>query len=128
MFKHILIATDGSDLAQAAVQKGLGLSKALGAKATAVTVTPSWAAVMPAEATIALPVEEYVRATKEGADAILSSVGEQARRVGVECAFRHEAEQFPAEGILSAAKETGCDLIVMSTHGRRGLQRLFLGS
>lgn len=123
MFKHILIATDGSDLAQVAVQTGLELAKALGAKVTAVTVTQPWAELMPGEAAITPPVEEYVGALQAEADTILSSVAEQAKRLQIEC--NHEAEQLPAEGILSAAKATACDLIVMSTHGRRGLQRLF---
>ncbi len=128
MFKHILIATDGSDLAQIAVDTGLELAKALGAKITAVTVTPSWASVAPGEAAISFPVEEYIRATQENAAAILSSVAAAAKKAGLECGQLHEADQFPADGILSAAKETACDLIVMSSHGRRGLQRLLLGS
>jgi nucleotide-binding universal stress UspA family protein len=128
MFKHILIATDGSDLARVAVQKSLELAKALGAKVTAVTVTQHWAELMPGEAAITPPVEEYVGALQAEADTILSSVAEQATRFQVECIGRHEAEQHPAEGILSAAKATACDLNVMSTHGRRGLQRLFLVS
>lgn len=128
MFKHILVATDGSDLAQVGVDAGLELAKALGAKITAVTVTPSWAAVAPGEAAISFPVEEYIRATQENAEAVLSAVAASAKKAGVDCAVRHEADQFPAEGILSAAQETACDLIVMSSHGRRGLQRLFLGS
>jgi nucleotide-binding universal stress UspA family protein len=128
MFKHLLIATDGSELARIALEKGLELAKALGAKVTAVTVTPSWAAVAPGEVAISFPVEEYIRATKENAAAILSSVAESAKRAGVECTVLHEADQFPADGILSAAKREKCDLIVMSSHGRRGLRRLFLGS
>ncbi|MCC7250565.1 universal stress protein [Hyphomicrobium sp.] len=128
MFKHILIATDGSDLAEKAVEQGLNLAKGLGAKVTAVTVTPSWAATVPGEVAVALPVEEYMRATKENATAILSSVEAAAKRVGVACVARHETDRFPAEGIIAAATETGCDLIVMSSHGRRGLRRLLLGS
>lgn len=79
MFKHILIATDGSDLAQVAVQTGLELAKALGAKVTAVTVTQPWAELMPGEAAITPPVEEYVGALQAEADTILSSVAEQAK-------------------------------------------------
>jgi nucleotide-binding universal stress UspA family protein len=128
MVKHILIATDGSDLAQTAVDRGLELAKALGTKVTAVTVTPPWAAVAPAEVAVTLPVEEYMRAAKENATAVLAAVASSAKRAGVECAIRHEADRFPAEGILSAAEATGSDLIVMSSHGRRGLERLLLGS
>jgi nucleotide-binding universal stress UspA family protein len=128
MYKHILIATDGSELAQKAVTQGFDLAKALDAKVTVVTVTPSWAAVAPAEAAIAFPVEEYNRTVKENATSILGPVVAAAKERGVPCASLHESDQFPAEGILSAAGETGCDLIVMSSHGRRGLTRLLLGS
>lgn len=128
MFKHILIATDGSGLAQKAVDQGLDLAKALGAKVTAVTVTPSLASVAPGRAAVVVPIEDYIRAVKENTTAIFSSVSASAKRVGVECTLRHEAEQLPAEGILAAAKETGCDLIVMSSHGWRGWKRLLLGS
>lgn len=128
MFEHILIATDGSDLARIAVETGLGLAKALGAKATAVTVTPSLASVAPGEPEIGFPVEEYIRATKENAAAILSTVSDSAKRIGIACATIHEPDQYAADGILSAAEKAGCDVIVISSHGRHGLQRLLLGS
>jgi nucleotide-binding universal stress UspA family protein len=128
MFKHILIATDGSDLAQRAVDHGLALAKALGAKASAVTVTPSLATVAPGKAAVMIPMEDYVRATNENAAAILASVEASAKRLGVDCALLHERDQLPSEGILAAAQGAGADLIVMSSHGRRGLERLFLGS
>lgn len=128
MFKHVLIATDGSDLARIAVETGLELAKALGVKATAVTVTPTLASVAPGETEIGFPIEEYMRAAKENAADILSSVSDMAKRIGIACTTIHEPDQYPADGILSAAEKTGCDVIVMSSHGRRGLQRLFLGS
>lgn len=129
MFKHVLIATDGSDLAQKAVDQGLNLAKALGAKVTVVTVTPAWAAVAPPGlVSISVPVEDYIRASQENATSILSSAEAAAKRAGVECTTRHEADQFPADGILAAAEKTGADLIVMASHGWRGLKRLLLGS
>jgi nucleotide-binding universal stress UspA family protein len=128
MFKRILIATDGSELSRVAVDKGLRLAKALGAEVTAVTVTPSWVSLAPAEAAMAFPVEEYVRATNESAQAILSPVAEAAKQAGVTCIVRHEPDQLPAQGILAAAEAMGSDLIVMASHGRRGLKRLLLGS
>jgi len=128
MFKHIMIATDGSELSQIAVDKGLQLAKALGAEVTAVTVTPTWVSMAPAEVAMSFPVEEYVRATQVSAQAILSPIADAAKQAGVTCVLRHEADQLPAQGILSAAKATGSDLIVMSSHGRRGIKRLLLGS
>ena len=55
-------------------------------------------------------------------------MSETARRLGVACATRHIADQLPAEGILAACQKHGCDLIVMASHGRRGLSKLLLGS
>jgi nucleotide-binding universal stress UspA family protein len=59
---------------------------------------------------------------------VLAGVTEAAGRIGVACATLHAEDRFPAEGILDAARTHGCDLIVMASHGRRGLTRLLLGS
>jgi nucleotide-binding universal stress UspA family protein len=128
MFKHILIATDGSELAKRAVSEGLDLGKALKARITAVTVTLPWSAVAPGETMLAFPVDEYERGCKASAKQILGGVEEMARATGVVCDAVHIPEQFPAEGIVAFARQHDCDLIVMASHGRRGLSRLFLGS
>jgi nucleotide-binding universal stress UspA family protein len=128
MFKHILIASDGSELAKKAEAQGLELAKLLKAKVLAVTVTEPWAAVVTGDAALGFPVDEYERASADSAAKILAPIGEEAKKVGVTCRTVHVADQFPAEGIIAAAKENGCDLIVMASHGRRGLAKLFLGS
>jgi nucleotide-binding universal stress UspA family protein len=128
MFKHILIASDGSDLAKRAEDRGLELAGLLKAKVLAVTVTEPWAAVVMGEAAVGFPVEDYEKAAKESAARILAPIGEKAKKAGVDCRTSHVADQFPAEGIIAAAKEHGWDLIVMASHGRRGLAKLFLGS
>jgi nucleotide-binding universal stress UspA family protein len=74
MYKHLLIATDGSELAQKAVDQGLGLAKALGAKVTAVTVSEPWAAIAPGEIGIAFPVDEYEKGAAENAARVLAAV------------------------------------------------------
>ena len=127
MYKHLLIATDGSELAGKAVATGLQLAKALGAKVTAVTVTEAWAAMVPGEGAFVFPVEEYERAAAQNAARILADVAAQAQKLGVACETVHVTE-FPAEGIILTAKDKGCDLIVMASHGRRGLSRVLLGS
>lgn len=127
MYKHVLIATDGSDLAQKAVTHGLALAKALGARVTAVTVTEPLATLITGDV-IAFPTEEYERAVTQSAQAILSAVTETAKEHGIACETLHEKDQFPAEGIIHAAKSGGCDLIVMASHGRRGLSKVLLGS
>ena len=128
MYKHILIATDGSELADKAVAQGLDLAKALGAKATAVTVTEPWTAA--AYGTIPRPRSS--RATRRpspkcGPHPRLRR-RRRERKKQVACDTLHVADRYPVEGILDTAKDKGCDLIVMASHGRRGLARLLLGS
>ncbi len=128
MYKHILIATDGSDLAAKAVTHGLALAKAVGAKATVITVSEPWAAIAPGEVGMAFPIDDYEKGTADNAARILSAATEAAKSVGMTCATQHVKDRFPAEGIIEATKSTGADLIVMASHGRRGMSRLLLGS
>ncbi len=128
MFKHLLIATDGSEVADKAVAQGLALAKAVGAKVTIATVTEPWTAVVSGEMGVAFPVEDYDKGCAANAAAILSAVGAKAKAAGVACETVHAKDQFPAEGIIETAKQHGCDLVVMASHGRRGLSRLLLGS
>ncbi len=128
MYAHILIATDGSELAEKAVEQGLTLAKTLGSKATAITVTEPWTAAVSGEWAVALPAIEYEKVAAINAQKILDRVSEAARRIGIACETVHVKDQFPAEGIVEEAKARGCDLIVMSSHGRRGLVKFVLGS
>lgn len=127
MFKHILIATDGSELAQKAVVQGLELASGLEAKVLAATVTAPWTTMAGPVPTPAV-IEMYEKAAAENAARITSSVGEAARKKNVTCSTLHVRDKHPAEGILEAAKKSGCDLIVMASHGRRGVGRVLLGS
>jgi nucleotide-binding universal stress UspA family protein len=127
MYKNILIATDGSELAQRAVAAGLALAKALSARVTAVTATEPWSAMVVGEPALAFPIEDYEKAAAENAARILSDVSAAAKAAGVACETVH-INDFPAEGIVETAQVRGCDLIVMASHGRRGLSKLLLGS
>jgi nucleotide-binding universal stress UspA family protein len=127
MYKHILIATDGSELAGRAVTAGLALAKVLQARVKAVTATEPWSAMVMGEPALVFPIEEYEKAAAENAGRILSGVSSSAEDVGVECETVH-VNDFPAEGIVETARTKGCDLIVMALHGRRGLSKLLLGS
>jgi nucleotide-binding universal stress UspA family protein len=128
MYKHILIATDGSELAHKAVVQGFALAKTLGSRLTVVTVTEPWTAVVPGEMGMAFPVDDYEKGASENAGAILAAVKTEAASAGVDCETVHMSDQYPADGIIATAKEKGCDLIVMASHGRRGLSRLLIGS
>ena len=128
MYKHFLIATDGSELAQRAVSQGLELAKALGAQATALTVTEHWASLVSGEMGVAFPIDEYEKGCAASAAKILAGVGIAAKTAGIACATVHLPDQSPAEGIIESARKFGCDLIVMASHGRRGVSRLLMGS
>jgi nucleotide-binding universal stress UspA family protein len=128
MYKHILIATDGSELAGKAIAAGFGLARALGAQVTAVTVTEPWTALVTGEAAFGFPVDEYNKSADESASRILAGVSSLARKADIQCTTLHAKDQYPAEGILETANNNHCDLIVMASHGRRGLGRLLLGS
>ena len=128
MYRNLIIATDGSELAAKAVEQGLGLAQALGAKATVVTVTEPWTAVVWGGVDMAFPIEEYERGCLAGAEKILGDAAAVAARLGASCETLHVKDRMPAEGILETARARNCDLIVMASHGRRGVARLLIGS
>jgi nucleotide-binding universal stress UspA family protein len=128
MYKHLLIAIDGSELAHNALQQGVALAKALGAKVTIVMATEPWHAFSAGEATMSFPIDEYETNITEWALKELSSAAKVAANVNVACQTIHAKDKHPADGILETAEQQDCDLIVMASHGRRGLTRLLLGS
>jgi nucleotide-binding universal stress UspA family protein len=128
MYKRILIATDGSELAEKAVSTGLTLAKQLAAQVVVVTATEPWTTMTDGTGfAFNFPIEEYEKVAAERAEEILSKVRAQAQTLAMGCETVH-VNDFPAEGILATAKAKGCDLIVMASHGRRGVARLLLGS
>ena len=128
MYRHLLIATDGSELATKAVTQGLALAKAVGARVSAVTVTEPLPSLVTGEAAVALPLQDYEQAAAANASRVLAGVGAAAKASGVPCELVHVKDKFPADGIVETAAEKGADLIVMASHGRRGLSKLLLGS
>ena len=84
--------------------------------------------MMVGEAAIALPLDDYDKAASANATRILIGVGASAAKAGVACDTLHLKDQYPAEGIVEAAQARGCDLIVMASHGRRGLSKLLLAA
>lgn len=131
MYKHILLPTDGSELAMKGVEQGLALAKALQALATIVTVTPHWSIhemAVEARKARANPIERFEKEAAEAARQILDDAKAKAAAAGISANAIHVAEMNAAEGIIDAAMKHGCDLIVMSSHGRRGVRRMILGS
>lgn len=131
MYKHVLITTDGSELAEKGLDHGLAIAKGLGAQVTVVTVTESWSPfeiVSDIQHGRTNALEEFQNAAAATAGKILAKAEEKAKAVGVAIKTQHVADMHPAEGIVDAAKKNGCDVIVIASHGRRGASRLLLGS
>jgi len=130
MYKHILIATDGSELAGRGLEHGLRLAAATGAGATIITVTEPWQSVDAGQVWggSASLLEEYRTHAREAATKILEAAAKRASALGVRHDTRYVADGYPGEAIVECAGECGADLIVMASHGRRGLNRLLLGS
>ena len=130
MYKHILLPTDGSDLAQNGVEHGLALAKALGSRVTVITVTEPFPIIYgrtwdpgPVEA------KRFEEENTSAASAIFAKARSAADKIGVSFETLHVANQSSAgTAIVEACPELGCDLIVMSSQGRTGLSRMLLGS
>jgi nucleotide-binding universal stress UspA family protein len=131
MYKHILIATDGSELATKALEHGLALAKQHNARVTIITVTEPWLSldmVVEARKGRPDPFGEFEAIAAGAANHILESAGQLAKAHGINCDMIHVKDRHPAEGIIATATDKDCDLIVMASHGRRGASRLLFGS
>ena len=132
MHQHILVPTDGSETAQRGVDYALALARDLGAKVTVLTITdPYPRAGMIVGASWRRSEEEaneFNRRQKETADKVLNKVKADAVKIGVDIALVHVSEVRPADAILQTAKARGAHLIVIGSHGRRGVNKLLLGS
>ena len=91
-------------------------------------VTEPLRTVASGEMMIAFPADEYEKNAAAGAAKVLAGAVDIARKVGIQCETLHVKDQLPAEGIVETASRLGCDLIVMASHGRRGISRMLLGS
>ena len=123
MYRHILIPTDGSELAHKAVVQRLALARAVGAKVAALTVEPSFNVYdLPASRVdqITGVFAEHAKHVKQHAARILSAVAEAAKAGGVECETVQVIHDHPYEAIVSAGKERRCDLIAMASQHRAG--------
>lgn len=131
MYRHILIPTDGSELAHKAIIHGLSLAKSVGAKVSALTVEASFNVYdVPASKVNQMSgaFAEHAEHAKSHAARILSGVAAAANAAGVPCETLQMIQDHPYEAIVATAKEKGCDLIVMASHGRSGIAAVALGS
>lgn len=125
MYSHILIPTDGSELAERGVAHGMALAKSLGATVSVIFVVEPFSEVSSRflEAVVA-----YVEFRKQQATSVLDRVANEAKTAGISCQTIQVESGQPHQAIIAAAEDKGCDLIVMSSHGRSGLSMLLIGS
>lgn len=128
MYRHILLTVDGSDCSLKAAAHGLDLAKQLGAKATAITVTPTWKSIGLSELALGHTEEQYEERARARGDKYLQQVVELASAKGINCETMQVMHARPFEAVVEAAETRGCDLIIVGSHGRRGVERLLLGS
>ena len=131
MYSHILVCTDGSKLSQKAIKTAARLAKSLGARLTGAYVGAPYVAPIYSEGMVyAANVTrvQYEKAVQNAARKALGQVTEAAKTAGVPSGAATITAATPWQGILKAAQSKKCDLIVMASHGRRGLAGLLLGS
>src|SRR5215813_244571 len=117
MYQHILLPTDGSELSTRAVRAGVRLAKSLGARVTALHVTPQLNRASMVAREIIQQAREYEQQVKEEATRVLAVVEGAAREAGVPCNALQRASNSPWEEIIKVATEQDCDLIFMASHG-----------
>jgi nucleotide-binding universal stress UspA family protein len=128
LFKNILVATDGSDLAAKAVEQGILFAKEIGAKVTAVTVTEPFHVLSLKPSQLEYTPIEYKKHAGAHAEKVLGTVSTAAKSAGVTCEALHVEHEHVYQAITDAATARNCDLIVMASHGRRGVSAVVLGS
>jgi nucleotide-binding universal stress UspA family protein len=128
MYKNVLIATDGSDLSGKAVLHGIALAKALGAKITAVTVSLPFHIFTLDPQVVEDTATQYKKRVAESAAKTLATVASAAKAAGIVCDTVSVEHEHPYQAIIDTAASKGCDLITMSSHGRRGITAIVLGS
>lgn len=128
MFKHILLPTDGSGLSLGAVDQGIALAAALGADVHAFHVVAPFSAFSYMVGLTDLNQDAWFDDGVERATTYLADVQMRAEQAGVPCSGSYVTDAHPHQAIIAAAETHGCDLIVMASHGWRGMNRLLLGS
>jgi nucleotide-binding universal stress UspA family protein len=128
MFKHILLPTDGSELSEAAIQKGVQFAKSINAELTGFHVILPFHVFTLQTEMLEDTKEQYERQSKVQAEQFLGVIKKAAEKAGVSCDTDYVTSSHPYEMIIKAAEKKGCDLIMMASHGRRGVQGLLIGS
>jgi nucleotide-binding universal stress UspA family protein len=130
MFKHILIPSDGSEIANKAVQRGMALAKSLGAKVTLLHVSPTFRRMMDEGYLVGpnLGRAAWEQSMDSRAQGIFDAAGADARKAGVKYATIHVYNSNTHGAIIDAATKAGCDVIVMGSHGYGAVKGAMIGS
>jgi nucleotide-binding universal stress UspA family protein len=130
MFKNILVATDGSKLSAKAVAYAIRAAKCFGAKLTVCFATSRYAVGAYSEGVLydAISEPKYEQLCRKEAARILDAVARKIEAAGVKFSIAQAIASAPWRAILATAKKSRCDVIIMASHGRRGVSALLLGS
>jgi nucleotide-binding universal stress UspA family protein len=132
MYKHILVPTDGSALSDKAVAAAIKLAKLAGARITAFHAVEPYplqgAFAAEASGVAELQPEIFAQRSEEYAKRVLAAVAAAAAEENVQCSTAYATGTSASQAIVEKASEGQCDLIVMASHGRRGLEGFLLGS
>ena len=132
MYKHILVPTDGSALSDKAVEAAIKLAQLLGARITAFHAMEPYplqgAYAAEASGVPELQPEIFAQRSEEYAKRVLDAVASAAAAANVQCTTGYTTSRSAYQAIVEKARKEGCDLIVMASHGRRGLEGFLLGS
>lgn len=128
MYKRILIPTDGSNASERAILAAIAFAKDAGAELFAMTAVPEFHTVTANAEMLEQTREEYETASRAHGQRLLDDVAAEARKAGVQCTTVLAVSDDPYEAIISSARDKYCDLIIMASHGRKGIKGLLLGS
>lgn len=128
MYKHILIPTDGSELSQKAIREGINLAKSINAQVTLLTTSPPFTVFSTDPLCVVDTPQTYEHDVERRARKRLAVGEDYAKKKGVSAISQHVYAEHPYEAIIEAAPKNQCDLILMASHGRRGLSAIVLGS
>jgi len=128
MFKHILVPIDDDDGSRRAIGQAVALARSLGAHITGLHVMMEFNPIGIVEELIEPPLDQLRQLAKVHADKLLAPLAQEAKRAGVACDTIAVRGDPPWQMIVAKAEESGCDLIVMASHGRRGIAKFVLGS
>ncbi|WP_157959710.1 universal stress protein [Devosia submarina] len=132
MFHHLVVAVDGSELAERALRSSLELARVHGSRVTIITCTDPISAGLGTGGfgtfDAASVIKQLEQAYAAEANQVLDAAKKTSTEAGIDAETLYVPNQRAADSILENSEKLGCDLVVMGSHGRRGFQKLLLGS